>query len=276
MLTNLRKPEYPCSAPDGMHASSAANGVTANITVQLGSEHIGGILFQPALSGPWPLIICSHGLTGTHENLIETCVRLTELGVCALAFDFRNSNGPLSSGGISAMSVETEVTDLTQVLSFCQALPVVIPDKIVLLGHSQGGLVSALVAGRHPASVAGLILMYPAFSVVDDVHRIFASRESLPPSYEFLGATLGRVFAEDIWDLDVYREIAAYDKPVLIMHGTEDTIVPAAYSERAARTYAQATFLPLRGAGHGFRGDAFEQSMDAVAAYLRQIHILPQ
>ena len=105
LLTNFRNSMRPYSAPDGKRTSAADGCVTADVTVQLGAEHIGGVLFLPGQAGRWPLVICSHGLTATHENLTETCRQLTELGVAALAFDFRNSNGPRSSGGISTMSV---------------------------------------------------------------------------------------------------------------------------------------------------------------------------
>lgn len=260
-------------------AGNAAGGGQAShkageFRIEDDNGYIGGELYAPAGHGPWPLVICSHGYTATHANLTDTCIALAQMGAAAVSFDFRNGNGKLSSGDFLRMSVMTEVADLTEVLAYFEHLPGIDPDRIVLLGHSQGGLVSAVVAARERQKVAGLILMYPAFSIVDDVHRLFPDRTKLPETHTMLGATVGKPFAEDVWDLDVYREIAVYDKPVLIMHGTEDAIVPAAYSEKAAQTYASATYIPLKGAGHGFRGADFRQSMEAVAAYLREIHVI--
>ncbi|MBD5560139.1 MAG: alpha/beta hydrolase [Clostridia bacterium] len=256
------------------HAASEGSGsgfLVSGIQVSFGDEHLGGKLYTPVGPGPWPLVICSHGFTGTYENLVSTCEMLTQIGVAGLCFDFRNGTGSLSSGDFLKMSVETEVMDLTLLTSYCQHLPVIRPDKIVLLGHSQGGLVSALTAARHPDAAAGLILVYPAFSIVDDVHSRFPDRDHLPDTYSVLGATVGRPFAEDIWDLDVYSEIAAYRKPVLIMHGTDDEIVDISCSERAAGIYSQATFIPIEGAGHGFRGDALQKSFAAIRKYLQDI-----
>lgn len=261
-------------AADGSSASASPTFMAAPIKLDIGEEHIGGLMYMPAGAPPYPLVICSHGFTGTHQNLVGTCEMLAQLGVAALTFDFRNGTGELSSGRFLDMSVTTEVADLVFLLSAARQFPMVDSSKIVLLGHSQGGLVSALVAAHFPDQVAGLILAYPALCIPDDVHSLFADREALPDTYSIHGATVGRVFAEAVWDLDVFALIGQYDKPVLIMHGTDDIMVPISYSERAAGTYAQAELIRMEGAGHGFKGADLQKSYEAIRQYLERIGII--
>ena len=40
----------------------------------------------------------------------------------------------------------------------------------------------------------------------------------------------GRIYVADMWDYDVYAEIGNYTKPVLLMHGDRDGIVPISYA----------------------------------------------
>ncbi len=81
-----------------------------------------------------------------------------------------------------------------------------------------------------------MILFYPAFVLVDDtkgtdlnVFRIFRIRMIR------CGWTVGRAYAENLLDYDVYEAISAYDKDVLLIHGDADSIVPLSYSEKAGR-----------------------------------------
>ena len=46
----------------------------------------------------------------------------------------------------------------------------------------------------------------------------------------------------------------SYEGPVLLMHGTADSIVPISYSERAAETFPLSEMIMFDGADHGFYG----------------------
>ncbi|MCM1194118.1 MAG: hypothetical protein NC548_42425 [Lachnospiraceae bacterium] len=78
----------------------------------------------------------------------------------------------------------------------------------------------------------------------------------------------------DMMDYDVYEEIGSYEKKVLLMHGSADSIVPISYSERAAEVYEDVDYHVMDGAGHGFRGTAYEQSLLYIFDYLQEIGAL--
>lgn len=70
-----------------------------------------------------------------------------------------------------------------------------------------------------------------------------------------------------------YQSNAAYAEQ-LASHGSADRIVPLSYSDRAAEVYEDAEYHVIDGAGHGFHGDAFEEAVRYVFAYLQEIRII--
>lgn len=253
-------------------ASSAV--IRSEITIPISGGEIGGILYRPDGPGPFPLIILSHGLGRDHtstEPWAEQFAR--ERGAAAFSYDFRGC-GPLSSGTFTEMSVMTEAADVNAVRKESGSWDFVDPRRIVLLGRSQGGMASAVTAAEHPEEIAALILLYPAFVIPDDLHRIFGSKANLPDTYDHHGHVLGRIYAVDAWDYDVYSEIGAYKGPVLIIHGTKDQTVPFSYSERAAKVYSDVKLLAVEGAGHGFGENDQNRAFEDIVSFLSAHHIL--
>ena len=242
-------------------------------------ETIEGRLYvptAPAPDGPVPLVVCSHGLLGSVGDLDPVARALAGVGLASYCIAFRNG-GP-EAGDTTRMSIMTEVADLEAVLTAARSAAggweVVDPQRIVLHGVSQGGAVSTITAARHPQEVAGLALWYPAFSIADDLHRVFGSLDEVPETITAGQYSLGRVYAEDIWDYDVYADMPRYTSPVLIVHGTADTTSPISYSGRAAQTFPDASLVTIDDAGHGFSGSAWDRAMGSTAAYLQRIGVL--
>ncbi len=55
-------------------------------------------------------------------------------------------------------------------------------------------------------------------------------------------------------DIDVKDLQQGFGKPVLIIHGNKDEVVPIEYSRTAAANYSYSTLKEIKGAGHGFDG----------------------
>ena len=120
-----------------------------------------------------------------------------------------------------------------------------------LFGGSQGGMITVLAAEERAACIRGLILYFPALCIPDDWRRAFPDGK-YPEEYPLWGMTLGRAYFADACALDVFSRIGGFSGPVRIVHGTQDTVVPAAYSRRAAAKYPDAQLTLLPGEGHGF------------------------
>ena len=237
-------------------------------------QRIYGIAYIPDVEGKMPLAILSHGLGGSYSSCLAEAEQYASHGVAAYAFDFRGGGGSRSEGSTTQMSVMTEVSDLEVVLAAAKTWEFVDAGRIILNGFSQGGIVSAITAARHVDEVAGLVLCYPALLVHDAVHEQFDSLDDVPDEYYFNWIYAGRAYTADMWDYDVYAEIGNYTKPVLLMHGDRDYIVPISYAERAAEVYPDVEYHVMNGAGHGFNGRSFEDSMEYTFAYLQRVGVL--
>ncbi len=182
---------------------------------------------------------------------------LCKAGIKTYIFDFSGSGAGKSRGRKSTqMSVLTEKQDLSAVLDFVKKKE---PGcKIVLGGGSQGGFVAALLAAERCAEVEKLVLIYPALCIPDDARegRLLGRKfdPAIPPDKILvLGyVKLGRKYMEDARMLDPWKEIQGFQKPVLLLHGDQDGIVPLSYSQKAASVYKNAHLCVYPGARHLF------------------------
>lgn len=238
------------------------------------SQEIYGKLYRPNnLTGKQPIIIYSHGLGGNYEILENFAKALAEKGITGYAFDFRGGGEKSqSSGKTTDMTVLTEVDDLTNIISTVKTWDFVDSSKVILLGESQGGAVSALTASEMPNDIAGLITFYPAYAMVDDSKAKYPNINEIPDVTRHFGIIdLGRQYFIDAQNLNPYAKIGRYNKPMLLVHGSADNIVNIKYSEQASQVYPKVTYHVIDGAGHGFNEkNHFEQALGYVETYLKQ------
>ena len=150
----------------------------------------------------------------------------------------------------------TEVQDLEAVIEYVQSLPYT-GNELLLMGCSQGGFVSALVAAKHPELVNRLVLFYPALCIPDDARagKMMLAKfdpKNIPERLNCGPMKLGRCYVADVIEMDPIQEISAYRGPVLIVHGTKDNIVKLDYSWQAQRAYPNAKLHIIEGGAHGF------------------------
>ena len=248
---------------------------TEEMYVDNNGARIYGVAYIPhSPEGKRPMVLYSHGLGGSHEGGVDYARHLAENGYGAFVFDFRGgtAGGNKSDGDTTQMSVLTEASDLEAVLHAARSWDFVDASKIVLLGASQGGAVSALVAGRHESEVAGAILMFPAMTIGNFFRNRFGSIDAAPEVVEMSGGwlTLGKRYVEDIWDVDFYGEIADFKKPLLILHGDADDTVPLSVSERLHALIPQSEYMVVPGGGHEFNGEYFDIAIEDILDFMRR------
>lgn len=243
--------------------------VTEERYAQRDGNQIYGILYIPENAGEqMPAIIYSHGFGGNHQYGVQYAEAMAERGYVVYCFDFcGGSPGSRSDGSTLEMSIFTERADLEAVISMIQSLDFVDRENLFLMGTSQGGAVSAITGAAHPDEIRGMVLMYPAFVMVDTANEMFQSVDDIPETTFFMWMNVGRAYFEPLLDYDIYGEIAVYDRDVLLIHGDADNIVPLAYSERALQAYPSARLEVIEGAGHGFGGEDAQTVIDFMAEY---------
>jgi pimeloyl-ACP methyl ester carboxylesterase len=103
-----------------------------------------------------PLLVCVHGLGGSHVNWAALAPLLTDTAR-VLAVD-------LAGFGLTrAVGRSASVTDNQELLA--RFLRTVADGPVVLVGNSMGGLICAMQAGAHPESVAAVVLIDPAVPI---------------------------------------------------------------------------------------------------------------
>ena len=139
--------------------------------------------------------------------------------------------------------------------------------RMVLVGHSQGGIRALRIAAREPARVDALVLtssFFPparagrpvAVATLDFArhralyaHAIVARRRRPTPTRQ--GAAQLRTMLPLALRPDRYHTLAgAVACPVLAVHGEADHLVPAAFARAACARHPAWTYRELAGAGH--------------------------
>ena len=214
--------------------------------------------FNPA-TDRCPMVLLMHGIFSSKDyNPMPSLAKaLAQAGIASIRFDF-DGHGK-SEGRMQDMTVEKEIADALAIWEYAKSLPYV--TQIGFLGHSQGGVIASMTAGRLAATggavPAGVVLLAPG-SVIKQAcqgGKFFNARfdPANPPEFIRCWGTmkLGREYLLTTQQLDIYGTAAAYQGPVLLLHGTKDTIVPMWCSEQYLETYGDwATVVKVDGENH--------------------------
>lgn len=217
-----------------------------------------------------PFVIFSHGYNGTEKNLAHLCQLLAEQGINSYRFDFLGGSvNETSEMKTEEMSILTEMRDLLAVVDHFKSQPFVDPNQLFLFGASMGGLVSSLVAEARK-EVAGLFLMFPAFSVARDWQQQYQTKTAIPDRLVFWGMPLGRQFFEVLLDFTLEDEIGSYEGPVYIIHGDEDTVVSHTVTDWVKPLYKNLEVQILPGEGHGFSKAGEKKTSEALGQFIQK------
>ncbi len=229
---------------------------------------IRGIEYRPR-GEKLPIAIVSHGFLATYKTTKHYARKLAEWGYAAYCFDFIGGGiGSKSDGKLSEMSVLTEKKDLYAVIEYVRGLPYTHAEALTLMGCSQGGFVSALVASELGDMVKKLFLFYPAFCIPDDARAgkmmLFKfDPQNIPDTISCGPIKLGGAYARAVIAMNPYAEIVGY-------HGNKDGIVNVSYAYQAKDAYGEnCTMKIISGAHHGFKKKDDRVALAVLCDFLR-------
>ena len=207
-----------------------------------------------------PMVILMHGIFSSKSITPMPAIAnaLAKKGIASIRFNF---GGHWSSEGeMVRMTIENEIQDALAMWEYARSLPYV--TKIGLLGHSQGGVVASMTAGRissttqtgHPS---GLVLIAPA-SVLKNAclnGKLLGAEfdpVNLPEYTRCFGIMkVGKEYLRSTQKLDIYGTAEAYKGPVRIIHGEKDSLVPMWCSEDYKKIYGEnSELIVVEGENH--------------------------
>jgi uncharacterized protein len=193
-----------------------------------------------------PAVLYLHGARWNLTGSATRIERWRRLGFSVLAVDYRGFGRSAAVAPTEAYAYEDAEAAWNHLATLAAGKP------RFIVGHSLGGAIATELARRHPEA-SGLVLESTFTSVQDMVDQ---------SAWGFL--PVGLILTQKF---DTLAKIGEVKMPVLITHGTRDSIVPFAMGERlyqAARSPKR--FIRVEGAGHhNLSGVAFEEYRAAIA-----------
>ncbi len=223
-------------------------------------KRIAGILHLPKRENA-PVVIFLHGWgMGKGGNPQFTFVRaareLCDAGFAVLRFDFRGVGD--SEGDFEDYTQTTMLEDLNAAISYLKNIKEVNSEKIGVLGWSMGGSTAIIGAARNKKIRCVVSWASPANhkdlwspSLIEELEK----KGRMILDYSSGLSVTWKGVLED-FKHKTYEEIRKVNVPVLIINGTEDTLV---YPTQAEKLYKNANrpkkLVLIKGAHHGFYGE---------------------
>jgi len=168
-------------------------------------NNLNGWLITPTKGKPSTTLLHFHGNAGSLPTQYELMTPLVEQGFQVFMFDY--SGFGFSSGKATRKNV---LKDGLSALDYIMARKDVKNTKLVIYGQSYGGHLAYIVGSKRQGDIDGIVTE-GAFSSPKDI------------SAEVAGI-LGRIFVRE--PHCAYKAVRDIHKPVLIIHSTEDSIIP--------------------------------------------------
>lgn len=180
--------------------------------------------FFPA-GGPAITLVLCHGFHTGRRETMPTAQALQGAGFNVLAFDFR-AHGESAGRWTSCGLLETR--DLRGAVRYALERPETIGSHVGVVGFSMGGAVAIMTAADMPE--IGAVVADSCFATLKEV--VFGGLKTFWGVPSFPIAPLSLWFAERLVGVcadearPVARIAAISPRPVLIVHGVEDRLVP--------------------------------------------------
>lgn len=193
---------------------------------------------------PGPAVIFFHGNCDTIADRWYVAQQYTAAGLSGLLFEYRGY------GAMEGQPSQLALTrDAIQWIDWLAAQPEVDPQRIVLHGISLGGGIAVQAAAERP----------PAAMILEST---FTSITALCQRLGLPSVLCRHPFRSD-------RIVPRLDLPILVVHGSNDWLIPASHGRRLSALARNATYIETD-AGHA----DYQTHWDAVWAHLRQHGLL--
>jgi pimeloyl-ACP methyl ester carboxylesterase len=196
----------------------------------------------------WVILI--HGLGGSRSDTLPVMPALHSLGFPMLAITYRNDIGAPASTDHQSHLGATEWHDVESAVSFAISHGA---SGVVLVGYSMGGAMAAVVAEDSPLRdhVRGLVLDSPILDWQATLAEHGGSLGLPQPLIALAEALLSSRTGLNYAQFDQLQREKSLHVPVLLIQGSDDTIVPPAEADAFAHARPDlVTYLRVPHADH--------------------------
>ncbi|MFP6887707.1 MAG: alpha/beta fold hydrolase [Opitutales bacterium] len=224
--------------------------------------------FHEGVANARDILIVGHGVTGNKDRpfVVALAEAVAAEGIPVLRFSFAGNGS--SEGRFEECTISKEIEDLRAVLSTTETEGF----RATYAGHSMGGAVGVLVAAtdtriRYLISLAGMVNTEAFYD------REFG--EEIPGEgcmWEEPSCPLSSTFVSDMKTIgSVVSNASEVKVPWLLVHGTEDDVVPI---EDSREIFAVANdpkkLVEIPGTDHVFSGESLTPLSEALIDWLGQ------
>ena len=244
-------------------------------------------VYVPKSADPAPVVLFAHGFKGFKDWGIWDLIarEFVRAGYVFLKFNFSHNgttiSAPLDFGDLPAFGENNytkELADIDLLLDHLEKGTLVSLDKVdlnklTIIGHSRGGGITAVKAGIDPRITAWI-----GWASVKDLAYAWRGKEELIEKWKETGVLeimngrtkqLMPLYFQLYEDFSIHEEaysvevaISCMEKPLLVIHGTNDPAVPVGVTDSFKSWNERLELTLIEGANHVFGGShPFEETV---------------
>lgn len=236
-----------------------------NFTIKAGERELDAVLHQPSADSFNTALIICHGFRGSKDGGGRaTCLAEMSagLGLSVLRFDF----SPVES-------LSSQVYELKFVVEYCRKN---VAPNIILLGRSMGGSCSLAFAAED-LDIRGLVLWATPFNLLEtfrlslgEAYELLESGESIVVDDAYGKHIIKPEIKDDFRNYDLLSCVQKIKMPILIIHGSNDKVVPLSQAELMWRHANEPKRLVIIDGGDHQLADHSKHTSVTVLSWLKQ------
>jgi acetyl esterase len=236
----------------------------------------------PDGTGPFGVAILVHGgawVAGDRTNNVRPLMQpLADAGLAWFSISYRLAADVVKNPIGAAMQMGAAESDVRRAVAFVKDHAVeyrVNPNKIVLIGESAGGQLAAMAALRPDAG--GAVQGVVAFYTPSDLATLVRTSAMIPDNVRdaVKGTLFDTILMAGLTEFSPINAVSETAPPFLLIHGTDDNVVPFAQSERfcekLSASKVSCEIYSVQGGGHGIRSWEYAKLTDYKSPMIRWI-----
>ena len=221
----------------------------------------------------YPLFIVIHGFTGYMEedHITGVSQKLNDLGFATLRADMYGHGA--SEGTFAEHHLLLWLSEIIRLVDYTRTLPYI--SDIYLTGHSQGGAAVILAGAILQDRLTAIAPMSPAVLLKENaLNGCFLGHPYDPENMpETLNAFDTKSLSTNHLRVDRFlpfeEAVAAFHKPVLLIHADADEMVPYSCSVDLAQKYSNAKLVTIHNDDHCYHAH-LEEVLKAFEEFFRK------